>query len=337
MVVSEKGGLRTHPTGLFALFILLLLSPRYAFADDIRVEARLDSREYLIGDWILLNIEVEHSADIVVLPPESGEKLGELDFIGRTDIPAEESDGRIIESWRLIVASYDAGGFTIPSVAIYYHLAGDSSMAAVYTDSLSVMVFSAGGDTLSEMHDIKPPVDVSRQFEDYLPYIVIVIILIILGLAYWWWRRRPGPVTTMGEMPAAVRVDPYDLAMRRLTELEAKRLWEKGFVKEYFSETTEIVREYFEGEFTLPALEMTTYELLEEIANMKIVALETAINFFNEADLVKFAKYIPEPEECRSSFKTAYSLIREAQANAPKPAAAETVTDLIDAEREEGL
>ena len=55
-----------------------------------------------------------------------------------------------------------------------------------------------------------------------------------------------------------------------MEELRLAKVWQNGKVKEYHTQLTDIVREYLENRFHFEALEMTTDEILEEIANQKV-------------------------------------------------------------------
>ena len=80
-----------------------------------------------------------------------------------------------------------------------------------------------------------------------------------------------------------------------MNKLEEKQLWQKGKVKEYHSEITEIIRKYFEDRFNLPALELTTSEAIDALRKRKEaeIILDITNSFLNNADLVKFAKFQP--------------------------------------------
>jgi predicted RNA binding protein with dsRBD fold (UPF0201 family) len=86
-----------------------------------------------------------------------------------------------------------------------------------------------------------------------------------------------------------------------LNTLEKKELWQHGEIKEYYSELTNIVRNYIEEAIEIPAMESTTYELIEglKIASLRKkmkLSQETIENLFvvlKQADLVKFAKSKP--------------------------------------------
>jgi len=80
-----------------------------------------------------------------------------------------------------------------------------------------------------------------------------------------------------------------------LDNLEKEQLWQKGLIKDYHSNITGIVRGYFEDRFELPALELTTSESMNELRKVSEaeIIFGTTNKFLKNADLVKFAKFIP--------------------------------------------
>jgi hypothetical protein len=95
--------------------------------------------------------------------------------------------------------------------------------------------------------------------------------------------------------------------------LEAKRLLEHGEIKQYFIEVSEIIRTYLEGRYPIDAMEMTSYEVLQELKRVGIdpEVLDLFPPFFNRADLVKFAKHRPEPDVAKEMIPMARLLIDE--------------------------
>jgi hypothetical protein len=94
---------------------------------------------------------------------------------------------------------------------------------------------------------------------------------------------------------------PIEKAITALKLLEAKDLKEQLDFKEYYSKLTEIVKNYFEEDISLDALESTTDELIDKLELMKdsgklSLDTKTIQNFksvLKTADLVKFAKSNP--------------------------------------------
>jgi hypothetical protein len=84
-----------------------------------------------------------------------------------------------------------------------------------------------------------------------------------------------------------------------LNTLEQKGLWQKGEVKAYYSELTDIAELYWRGN-RYPAMESTTSELITGLraasVRKKTVSQDTIANLervLKQADLVKFAKSKP--------------------------------------------
>src|SRR3970282_1876468 len=109
-------------------------------------------------------------------------------------------------------------------------------------------------DTAKGIKDIKPPLDVPLTWKEIALYagIVVMIAAIMYGLYYYRKKRkRKGEVVEY----TAPKILPHVQAIVRLKELQEKRMWQQGNVKGFYTEATEIVREYFEGRFGIMALE----------------------------------------------------------------------------------
>ena len=94
---------------------------------------------------------------------------------------------------------------------------------------------------------------------------------------------------------------PSDItALRQLNKLEKEKIWQAGNVKEYHSQLSEIIRRYTENRFEFIALEMTTYEIIEELKSTVNINDEELKDFrilLQRADLAKFAKSKPVDSE----------------------------------------
>jgi len=153
-------------------------------------------------------------------------------------------------------------------------------------------------DTLKQkMYDIKDVVAVEDTIGDWWKYLLGLVLLAGLGaFGYWYYKKRQS-VTIEEE----VYKTPIDKATSLLNNLEKKELWQQGEVKAYYSELTDIVRNYIEEAIEIPAMESTTSELIEglkKISAKKKMKLsqetfENLLVVLKQADLVKFAKSKP--------------------------------------------
>ena len=92
--------------------------------------------------------------------------------------------------------------------------------------------------------------------------------------------------------------EPADvIALRELEQLREEKPWVNKQVKLYYIRLTEILRIYIERRYHIMALEQTTDEILaspEKIRTARINSLKSLASILKLADLVKFAKVIPD-------------------------------------------
>jgi hypothetical protein len=113
----------------------------------------------------------------------------------------------------------------------------------------------------------------------------------------------------------SMALPPHELALKKLDALRQKNRIAAGQVKEHYAELTDILREYLEKRFEIPALESTTHETVQalqglEFPNPLIAPLQQLLE---QADLAKFARSIPEESFYESSFSLARQLILDTQ------------------------
>ena len=68
------------------------------------------------------------------------------------------------------------------------------------------------------------------------------------------------------EKPA---IPPYVLAMKALEEIKKEKLWQSGKTKEYYTQLTDTIRNYLDGELGISAMEQTSFESLSALVSSK--------------------------------------------------------------------
>ncbi len=273
-------------------FLFLILLPAFSlFAQEIRVTAATDTTDYLIGDQIKYSLIINADKDVSFINPFFRDTLKSVDVIKISDpIVTENEKGKTIK-YESILTRFDSSQVTIPPIKIEYRTKGDTTLKSILSNPVTFNVHTLKVSMQEEIKDIKPPIRLFNYL--YLIYAGIVLILLIAGYFIYrkYFKNKPQPVIKAEEE----KILSHQLALRKLDELEREELWQKGFVKEYHTRITEIIREYFEKQFNLPALERTTTDslnLLRRHPQGKKV-LDITSQFLNNADLVKFAKYTP--------------------------------------------
>jgi hypothetical protein len=265
---------------------------------EVSVLAAVDSTHITMGDWLHLTVQVKHGGADVISWGGWKDSIGVFEIIHQDSVQRDESGGVITEKLKFTLSKYDSGEFVIPSIGIAYKATGDTALRHAQSDPLTIHVSSVQVDTSKAIKDIKPPLDVPLTWKEISVYTgIIAAIAAVLYAIYYYVKKRKKPEEAQAAEEA--KIPPHIQAIARLKELEEKRLWQHGDVKAFYSKATEIVREYFERRFGIMALEMTSDEVFAQLKRFALEAdtMKTIESFFIDADLVKFAKYIPIPTE----------------------------------------
>lgn len=257
------------------------------------VETSVDSTEYQIGDYIYYDVTITHNAATKIFFPAIADSIKPFEIVKTAEPVIEKTGNNIRANYMFTIAGYDSGDMTIPSFLIPYKANDDTAYQFVSTDSITVTVHSLPAVLEKDIEDIKEPLLLPMDWRELLIYIVIG--LIVLAVAYYFYRRWKKRKTEIPkEKPKPVK-PAFQIALERLDELEKKELWQKGEIKQYHTEITEVIRAYFEERFRFNALEMTTNEILQTLHRLKggKAVLEAAKEFLYNADMVKFAKFEP--------------------------------------------
>ena len=149
------------------------------------------------------------------------------------------------------------------------------------------------------------------EIRDYAIYGVIALIILSLVVWYIVWYMRNKWQGRSRDVKPAPKLPPHVIAIKALDELQNRKLWQNGKHKLYYSTLTEILRLYIEGRWSVGALEMTSHEILKALNNVDIKSdsRSNLMEILFTADMVKFAKALPEAEENEQLFTYAYYFV----------------------------
>jgi len=274
-------------------FIVFFLSSFSLFAQEISVTASTDTTDYKIGDQIHYSLSIKMNKDVYIINPFFRDSLKNIDVLSISDPVAEENKTGKTVKYLCVLSRFDSAEVTIPPIKIEYRTKTDSTLKFALSNPVKINIHRMNVSMQEEIKDIKPPI---RPFDYlFLIYILIALTLISIFVYYYvykkYWKRKQELIIKKKEE----KLLSHQLALRKLDQLEKEELWQKGFVKDYHTRITEIIREYFEKQFSLPALELTTTESLKLLSKhpQGIKVLDITSQFLNNADLVKFAKFTP--------------------------------------------
>ena len=273
------------------LFIFLLLLISTATFAQQKVVTSIDTTKNKIGAEFKLTLKTSVDTLSKVVFPKL-KNIGALEVIQSYPIDTIKKDDRYELIKKYGLTQFDSGKYTIPSIKILIN------NKAFLTDSIKVEVANVQVDTLKQkMYDIKDIVKAQDSLGDWWKYLLWILLILGIGAFVYWYTK----IRQKKKIEEEVYKTPIEKATSLLNTLEKKELWQHGEVKAYYSELTDIARNYIEEAIEIPAMESTTSELITGLkaASLKKkmkLSQETIENLFavlKQADLVKFAKSKP--------------------------------------------
>lgn len=307
----EIRGRRILSFSTTAFFLVLILFSQ-SFSQEITAKASTDKSEYLVGDYINYTINVSCSEGFKIYPPAFVvDSLRNISLI-ETEKPDEaEENGKVSVAFRYILSGYDSTGVTIPPIAVPYQSSGDSTTRFAFTNGVGFTIQKLKVNAQGEIKDVKPPMKVPLDWRWILLWTLIGILVAGIVIYFYLLHRK----RKAGSQPdkAEIVLSSHVIALNALRELEGRKLWQKGMIKEYHSTITEIIRKYFETRFDLPAMELPTSEAIESLRQNpeSEPILGTTYSFLSNADLVKFAKFTPLDSVNEEMMEQAYDIVNK--------------------------
>ena len=272
------------------LLYILLLFTTSLFAQ--KVTTSIDSTKKKIGAEFKLTLKTDVDTFSKVKFP-NGKFFGNLEVLESYKIDTIRNGNRYELIKKYGLTQFDSGKYLIPKLPVIIN------GKKVFSDSIKIEISDVKVDTLKQkMYDIKNIIPVKSDFGNWWIYLLILLGLAVIG--YFVYRFIKKKKTE--EKPVVIEFkSPIEKATSLLQQLEKKELWQKGEIKSYYSELTDIARNYIEEEIQIPAMESTTSELIEGLRNaakqkkLKLSAetVENLEKVLKQADLVKFAKVKP--------------------------------------------
>jgi len=290
-------------------FILFILISVKLNAQSVSALASVDSSDYLVGDFITYTLEVRSEKNIQIAPPLIRDSLKQLEIIKELEPVTTENNNIKATTYGYILSYYDSASITISPIAIRYKIHGDNEDKVVLSNPVTFSVHTVTVQQQADIKDVKEPITIPLDWKFVL--LIAIIVLVVIGLAIFFYLRYKKKKTEAPVIKKIIKIPAHVRALSALDKLEAEQLWQKGRVKDYHSNITGIIRGYFEERFNLPALELTTSEQMQQLRKVQIAKniLEETNQFLNNADLVKFAKFIPLPSVNDEMMKQAKNIV----------------------------
>lgn len=297
-----------------AILLYLCMSFFVTNAQEVKVTAAFDTSRIYIGDQTNFTVTIDKPVSYLLFIPVFRDSLQKnIEIIKGPSIDtAFLKDGRMRVKQKYLVTSFDSGKYQMPPV--YAEMKGKNGIKRYYSDysQLEVMrVKISPPDTASKIFDIVKPYKAPFTAGEVLPWF---LLFLLFCAAAWYIARfiKNLRMKKTGNVPV-INPDPaHVIAFRQLEQLKEDKLWEKGELKGYYTRLSEIARLYLENRYNIYSMELTTVETLTELKKAGFKEDENYRKLrtvLTGADLVKFAKFKPEPSENELQFNYIWSFV----------------------------
>ncbi len=272
------------------------------------VTANIESDSILIGKELFYTIDIDmEKAENIIFPDSTSFIPFELTSETKVDTTEIENGFRFSKKYGII--SLDEGDYVIPKIKIQI---GDKLFS---TDSKKITVNLVQVDTTKQgLYEIKPSYDKFSLFEIIKltlsnNYLVIIFTISFILLFIYFKSKILRFFNPLLKIKPSLR--PIELVVKRLNDLEKVNMDSKEGVKLFYSDLTFYLRSFFEKEVYDRALESTTRELIQGLNNVSEIksfpiskkSVKRIEEIFKRADLVKFAKFLPEKNIIQNDLK----------------------------------
>jgi hypothetical protein len=298
-----------------------------------KLNATIESDSILIGKELFYKIDVNLEKKQAIIFPDSASFVP-FELLSETKVDTIQSNNGFIFSKSYAITSFDEGEYIIPKIKVKI---GDKLFS---TDSKKIKVNMVEVDTTKQgLYEIKPPFDDFSTLEiiklglvnNYLKLLSIILLILVIIL----FRKKIvkffNPILNIKPT-----LSPLELADKRIIKLEKFETKSNSDIKHFYSELIFLLRCFLDKEIYSRALESTTNELISGLNNLRELKLfaipKKSINriqeILNRADLVKFAKFLPQRHISQNDLKAIKEEISILSSLIPEPSEEQKLKDL---------
>ena len=279
------------------------------------VSATLDSTTLFIGDQTDLHLRATGEVgELVTMPVLDKELIPGVEIVDRTIVDTISlKDGRVQYDQYLTLTSFEDSLFYIAPLPF---VSGDDT---IWSEGLTLNVVQPFEMDTTDMAitDIKGVYKAPIWWWGIFRWVLLALLLAGVGVAGYYlitYLQSRKSEEDGNEVKTEPLRPAEEVALEKLDAIKEKKIWQQGQVKEYYTQLTDVVREYIARRFEVSSVEQTSDETLRDIRpllNERKDLYDQLRKMLTLADLVKFAKWSTTPDENELSLRNAYSFVRE--------------------------
>lgn len=292
------------------------------------VRATIQPSDILIGEQAVINIEVISPKGRNIIFPIYPDTLQKGIEVLKMLPPDTAMTEVMTINQKYIITSFDSTLYHVPYMQVIADtdtlLTNDfglkvsapqlSDSTLAYLEKLKNMETDSIDFVKLNISDIKPILGTEFLWADileyiYIPLIIILILALIAVITYFILKKQKKGYF----FKPKVVLPPHIVALESLNKLKDSKLWQKGMEKQYYTELTDILRQYISQRYNINAPEMISDDIIDAVhlATDTKSATNGLSQVLKLADLVKFAKYTPFVDENDLSLVNAYLFVNQ--------------------------
>ena len=267
-----------------------------------------DPDNITIGDPVRLRLRIEADKNLhIYLDPIDLTEHEHLEVgkpqVERIEFKNPPTDKAHYEVTYLLRA-FAIGRHTLPPITIKY-TGADGANGSHQTPAYLFEVRSIKPAGATEIKGIKGPWSAPPNWFLYI-LVAFLVIAAIGAIIFLYLRRRAKPMDLHSEVLR--QRQPHEIAYEQLNRIEKMNWVAQGEMKVYHTEISHVIRQYIATRYHIPALELTTQELLDRL-QPEDIPKDLVQQFFTNCDWVKFARYSPAKPEAHERMEEARRIV----------------------------
>jgi len=273
----------------FAFFTFLLLILTVELVSETQVSISISDNLATIGDRIRLKIIVKTTSEVDKITEKTTQK--DFEVLKQAPFQKRKQQDYLVFEKEIEIAFFKTGDFNIGPFDI--HLKKKNKVIETReTNSIPITIKSVLKEEDKDIKSLKSLIKIKGNPFYVLKYVIIAVVLIIAVILIILWIKKRRKKASVVEKPLLSPLEEFEL---RIKELFDRKLFEKGKMKLFFLDLTQIIKRFLHRTYQFNAEDFTTYETLYDLKKREgeVLILNNMEFLFNTSDLVKFAKFIP--------------------------------------------
>lgn len=278
-----------------------------------KVSAVTDREKILIGEQIILQLKVEDVNDrnsFVQNWFTFNDATPHIQVVKKEPIDTIEINGLDTYLQKITITSFDSGRWAINPMPVELQDRITGKKTLLSSDSIFIEVLPVDVSAMTDYHPLKDIIAIEAK-PDYMRYAIVAFIAIILAALIWLLIKQFSK-KKLEPAKAIYKATALENALNKINLLQQGSLLANGKVKQFYTELSDIGREYFSRQSDIHASRITTDELMMSVmVYLQDEKRRTAFfQLLRMTDAVKFAKFIPGTVEHKEAIETAVNSLK---------------------------